>query len=135
MSLIEWDNSLSVQVAEIDGQHKQLIATINKLHAAMSTGDAAPILEQILSELSQYIKTHFATEEKYFKEFNYELSEEHIKEHKDFEQKIEKFIQDFKSNKLSVPISLLNFLHRWFIDHLEREDQKYIKCFKEHGLN
>ncbi len=38
MSLINWDNTLSVNVAEIDGQHHKLVEMINELHDAMRQG-------------------------------------------------------------------------------------------------
>ena len=47
MAFMQWNTALSVKVAEIDEQHKQLIAMINDLHSAMKTGQAK---EQRLSE-------------------------------------------------------------------------------------
>ncbi len=38
MALIDWDKSLSVNVEEIDQQHKKLIAMINELNEAMRNG-------------------------------------------------------------------------------------------------
>jgi len=40
-------------------------------------------------QLVNYGNFHFATEEKYFDEFNYEDTEEHKKRHQEFRDKLE----------------------------------------------
>lgn len=134
MSLIQWDNSMSVKVEEIDKQHKLLINTINELFDAMKAGDATPKLDHIFFRLNDYIIIHFATEEKYFHEFNYKFADEHIAEHRKFKDKIKQFTADHKAKKASLQISMLNFLHDWFRHHFSGQDQEYVQCFKEHGL-
>ena len=44
MSLITWDESLSVNVAEIDRQHQKRVAMINELHDAMKSGKGKEIV-------------------------------------------------------------------------------------------
>ena len=66
MSLIVWDDSLSVNVTEIDRQHQQLVSMLNDLHNAMKAGHGKEMLRNILSGLINYTDTHFKTEEKYF---------------------------------------------------------------------
>ena len=39
MALMTWSDNLSVKVAEIDEQHKRLIAMINELNDAMKVGE------------------------------------------------------------------------------------------------
>ena len=55
MSLIQWDNSYSVGVAEIDLQHQKLIEMINYLHKAMSEGKANDVLGHIVNELMSLV--------------------------------------------------------------------------------
>lgn len=38
MSLIQWDDNLSVNISTFDNQHKKLILMINELHEAMAQG-------------------------------------------------------------------------------------------------
>ena len=40
MSLITWNDTLSIKVEEIDIQHRRLVELINELHDAMSQGKA-----------------------------------------------------------------------------------------------
>ena len=70
MAFLDWDDSLSVNVTEIDDQHKKLIGTLNDLYDAMDDGKGNDVLGKILKELTDYTVYHFQTEENYFKKFN-----------------------------------------------------------------
>lgn len=129
MTFIEWDDSLNVQVKEIDDQHKNLIITINKAHEISSNEDK----EKILNNLIEFTRVHFSTEEKYFKKFKFEGTEEHMQEHADLILKVLKYKDLFDESKCDWN-EFLNFLKNWLEDHLKELDQKYVKCFKENGL-
>ncbi len=133
MPLITWDDSISVNIAIIDAQHKRMIDIINKMHEAMKKGEGKNVIIDILNELAQYKKMHFATEEKYFKNFNYENTETHMYEHIKFGEKIEEFKTKLEQGE-SITIELLEFVKNWLTHHIKEVDKKYIKCFNEHGL-
>ena len=59
---------------------------------------------------------------------------QHIKEHNKFKGKIVELREKFKNNELEISFELIDFLEDWLLDHLMTQDQKYVKCFKEHGL-
>ena len=130
----EWKEEYSVGIKEIDDQHKQLVATIERLSQAINAGHAKEILNDILDTLVQYAVNHFQTEEKYFDQFGYEFSDEHKKLHSEFKEKVSDFILKAKSDQIKVSFDLIDFLEDWLLDHLVSADQKYVKCFKEHGL-
>ena len=79
MALVTWNDSLSVNVAEIDQQHRKLIAMINELNDAMKIGKGKDVLGGIVNSLISYTATHFKTEEKYFAQFGYPDTEDHKK--------------------------------------------------------
>ena len=66
MSFIKWDDSLSVNVAEIDKQHKELVKLLNYLADAILEKKGNDALERTLEGLIKYAEQHFKTEEKYF---------------------------------------------------------------------
>ena len=71
---LEWEEKYSVGVLEIDTQHKKLFATINELIDIIGGHFEQLAINKVVSELLDYKKFHFATEEKYFKEFDiYEI--------------------------------------------------------------
>lgn len=133
MDLIKWDNDFSVHIKEIDEQHKKLINLINDTYEHMKNDKGQEIMPKIFEQLNTYTNEHFNTEEKYFKMFNYFDKENHIKEHQAFKRKIEEFKSS--SNKTSdLTYEILMFLSDWLHKHLIEIDQKYVECFKKHGL-
>ena len=134
MDLIEWKEDFSVQIREIDEQHKQLIKYINDVNEALLSGDCKDIIGKTLDGLLDYTVTHFGTEEKYFDMFNYEESERHKQEHQIFTSIIMKTKKAFDDGDKTVPLELLAILYNWFVDHIIKSDRKYIPCFLQNGL-
>ena len=134
--MMKWYPKYSVGFKIIDEQHRKFFETYNKLNDAYLQGEAPEKLEAVLKELTEYTEQHFATEEKYFKEFQYEGAEEHIVQHDIFRAQVANFKKKFQESKdLSQLINeIIDLLDSWLIDHVIKMDHKYIDCFKEHGL-
>lgn len=135
MKKIEWNKSLSVGVEEIDRQHKSFIDLLNELFLVFYATDRNN--SQIISIFEQafnYAKFHFATEERYFYEFNYDGAVEHIKSHRDFGVRLQEMHDQFEREKIDPTIDLMDFFEDWLVNHLNYMDKKYAKCFHEHGL-
>ncbi len=131
---LEWDDKYSVEVEEIDNQHKLMFKTINELIDAIYTTPTKEKLEPIIEQLINYKKYHFATEEKYFIEFNYEKKDDHIAKHRLFTKRLEELQGEAGEDQLTFAFKLVDFLEDWLIDHLMTVDQEYKACFKAHGL-
>lgn len=134
MSLIQWDDSFSVNVVEIDLQHKKLVEMINELHEAMRIGEGNAVLGKVIDGLVDYAVIHFQTEEKYFDKFGYPETDIHKKEHSDFAQKVAKFKDDFAIGKVCLSFEVMKFLSNWLKDHIKGSDKKYGPFFNGHGL-
>lgn len=134
MSLILWDESLGVNVKEIDTQHQKLIDLINELHDAMKGGKGKEVLQEILNGLADYTVYHFNTEEKYFAEFHYDKSVEHKGQHKEFVEKVVEFKKKFEADEVGLTIEIMHFLKDWTVEHIKGSDKEFTKCFNEHGL-
>jgi len=134
MAMIQWNDSFSVKVAEIDQQHKKLVAMINELHDAMKQGKGKNVLGKIINGLISYTATHFKTEEKYFDRFGYPEKDSHKKEHVAFVKKVSEFKDGFEKGKLSLTLEVMNFLSDWLKNHIMGTDKKYSQFFNEKGL-
>lgn len=134
--MIQWSPQYSVGVKLIDDQHKEFFASFNELYDAFLIGEAQDKLVVTLKKLSDYVEFHFATEEKYFKEFDYPEMGEHILQHNIFRTQVEEFKKHFfRENDLkSLAGELVELLDNWMVNHVVEMDQKYTTCFKEHGL-
>jgi hemerythrin len=134
MALIQWDNTFSVNVAEIDQQHQKLVALINNLNDAMKLGKGKDILVKIIDELTDYSGNHFAFEEKYFDKFGYPAAASHKLEHTNFVKKVTEFKNGFNSGQVALTIEVMNFLRDWLKNHIQGIDKQYSSFFNEKGL-
>ena len=131
MVFITWRKEFSVQIEEIDDQHKKLVAMINDLDNLR--GDKKETIEEVLMRMVEYAQFHFKTEEDYFEKFHYDKKEEHIKQHHKFLIKASEFYDKFKKDEEILDV-IASYLKTWLLEHIMISDHSYIKCFKEHGL-
>ncbi|MFZ5799128.1 MAG: hemerythrin [Desulfobulbus sp.] len=134
MALIQWNDSLSVNIAEIDQQHRKLISLINDLNEAMSKGQGRTVVGKIIQGLTEYTKSHFALEERYFVAFNYPETSRHKKEHAEFIAKVSEFRDEYEKGRLALSIDVMNYLSDWLRHHIKGVDKKYSAFFNERGL-
>ena len=126
IDFIEWKEEYSVNIEEIDNQHKRLFELLNELNSSMRIGQGRQVIDKIIKQLVSYTEYHFSIEEKYFKMFNYEFAEEHIREHQEFIEKIQKFQKEYEEGKLTVTLEVLEFLNNWIKHHILGNDKKYV---------
>lgn len=136
MDFIKWDESFSVGVKLIDAQHQKLFEMMNKLHGEVSgaTNREFESLENIILQLAAYVDFHFKTEEKFFKKYDYEKTDEHTLQHKTYADKIRGFNERYKKGEEELGEEILKFLEEWIMKHIKVNDKEYTKCFNEHGL-
>lgn len=134
MSLIEWNNDLSVGVEKIDSQHKMLIMMINGLNEAMAKGKGRDVLGKIIEGLLSYTQAHFSLEEGFFERTKYPGREPHEQEHENFTRKVSEFRDGFNSGKLGVSVEVMNYLSFWLRDHINGTDKKYTAHFNANGI-
>ncbi len=133
MEYIEWSKDYSVNVKLIDDQHKHFVGIMNLLYKKIQSNKTDRIPE-IIDEPVSYAETHFETEEKYFKEFNYDGTDEHKMEHNKLKERVSEFLSRKNTDSLNFAFELLDFLENWLVDHLANMDKKYTQCFNDHGL-
>jgi hemerythrin len=132
--VLNWDSSYSVGIQEIDNQHQKLIDIINEVEQTLVEPDNRDAVVKVLNALVFYTKDHFAREELYFRQFDYDKTDDHIAEHVDLIAQVEKLVYQFEiSGTVDIP-NMMEFLKTWLIEHILGADQEYISCFKDNGL-
>jgi hemerythrin len=135
MAYIDWLDSYSVGVVEMDNQHKKLIDLINQLHDSMKAGKGNSEISVILNGLSDYTKYHFNSEEKILQENNYPGFIFQQNKHKEFVEKLKEFQQEAGTKSLSISIQVSQFLKTWLVEHILVEDKKYGKYLNGKGIH
>ena len=123
MPFFELDVTLSVNISEIDEQHKNLIGMINVLHDSVNRNDRTKIVSEILIKLKDYFNVHFGTEEKYMDTYNYPDSLAHMSEHKTFIKEILD-LESASDGSYTPYIPVLDFLKDWLSRHIKMTDMQ-----------
>jgi methyl-accepting chemotaxis protein/hemerythrin len=133
-ALMTWDDSLSVNVAEIDGQHKELVSLINELNESMRSGRGKRALLDVFTRLKEYTVHHFATEEALFAKFNYPGRLAHEKEHERLVNSVLELEAKFQRGQVAVTNEVMDFLKKWLLNHINGTDKRYSSFFNKNGV-
>lgn len=125
MALLAWKDDYSVNINEIDEQHKKLVAMINELSDAMSQKRGKEVLDDILKRLADYTVSHFSKEENLMKTNGYPEYDEHKAKHEKMTAKVLALQDELKQGKISLSIEVMDFLKNWLDKHILGTDKKY----------
>ncbi len=131
---VDWKDEYDLGMPIIDTQHKHFLELMNQAYDAFYNKQTDEELAVLIENLKNYALLHFGTEEKYFDLFNYENKEEHVKKHLELKGKLMILMKEFHVKGGDMIPELIDFLEDWLVVHLNYEDKKYVRCFKEHGL-
>lgn len=134
MSAFAWSDKYSVNIREIDDQHKKLISMVDTLHTAMRQGQGKAALDSILKELIQYTRTHFATEERLMKLNGYPDYDAHKAKHDKMTDKVAKIYRDYQDGKVSITLDVMKFLQDWIDKHILSTDKQYAPYLNAKGV-
>ena len=135
MPLFQWTPELSVNVKEINNQHKQLVNLINLLHDSMKSGKGKDVMGKVLNDLTDYTVYHFGTEERLFQKYGYIEYPQHKKEHDDLTKQVLDVKSKFEAGQTTVTIEVMNFLKDWLNNHIKHSDKKYSAFLNSKGVN
>jgi len=132
---IDWDEKYSVNVKEIDDQHKNLLLLFNKLQDGVNTGKSKEDMGQALSDLIDHTILHFTTEEKLMKQFSFIGYVEHKRTHDALIAEAKELQEKFSQGKIVLSEEVSVFLSGWLTDHILDTDKKYGPLFQSKGVS
>lgn len=119
----EWSDEYLVGVEEVDLQHKYFVFLINKIKRYIENGIENITPYDIFSEIDNYARFHFKSEENLMLEYNYPKLGEQKAEHKKLcDHLVVKFneVEDAEDNLEQ----LYEYLLEWFYDHTTKDDRE-----------
>jgi hemerythrin len=132
--VFEWNESYSVKVEILDGQHKKLFAVLQELHEAMKLGHGREITGGVLKRLLDYTIDHFATEETLMEKCKFPGLGAHRGEHHKLTNQVLAFKKEFDTGVGNITPQLMSFLEDWLKNHIKKMDQGYSEFLNAHGL-
>lgn len=135
MALITWEEKYSVNIRDIDDQHKKLFNLLNILYDAMSVGRGNDVLGRVLSELIDYTVYHFDAEERLFQKHGYPEYIQHKKEHDNMAKQAVELREKFNLGVDGmISAEVLIFLKNWLLNHIMVTDKKYASFLNGKGV-
>ena len=130
---VGWSSELATGVAEIDNQHKEIFSRVDRLSAACSEGKGKEEVLRLLQFLEEYVKEHFAAEERLQLRNAYPEYAEHKSQHMRFISDVARLKEAFKAEgaTLSLVIMTNETLVSWLVQHIAKTDMELAKYLRE----
>lgn len=121
---VQWRDSMSVGVEQIDNQHKELLIRFDSLLSACQTGRGVEEVKSLQTFLGVYVFTHFNDEECLQRLHKYPAYEAHKAEHVYFVEQVKKLMAETEEEGVSIyhVIETNNLLLNWLLNHISKVD-------------
>jgi len=127
MAYLDWQESFSVNVKELDDQHKLLVQMINVLHQALQESRGPEVQRVIISSMVDYARAHFEAEERHMARLHYPGLQAHRREHDRFTDKALELKTRVESDGFVLTLEVSNFLRDWLQRHILSADAHYAR--------
>lgn len=130
---LQWLESMSTGIKEVDEAHKVMIEWINKLQDAMKDGKGREEVILILDFLALYAQDHFTHEEQCMNKYRCPTAKENRKAHGEFLV----FVMDMKQKIAREGVTWTSVmeinlsLSEWLRTHIMKIDIHLISCSKD----
>ena len=131
--IVQWSPTFACGIRIIDEQHKTLIDMVNGLFNHV-TGDPTSerlYFQKVIHQAVDYVKVHFATEEKIMIQTKFQGYSEHKKAHEAFVLNVVECVRDFEAGKSFTLLNFAKFLKEWILTHIAIMDKQYFTHLKK----
>ncbi len=127
----KWKSEYKIFDEMIDAEHKELFEIALRALTYHDGMDIRNHVKLTITELYNYMKTHFRNEEIYMEKIGYPELEEHKKIHASIIESMNLFIKKLPTLKiLEFEKKLIEYMDIWLIGHILYEDRKIISFKK-----
>ncbi len=132
MGLLLWDDSLRINIEEIDDQHENLFKVINQLHESLNQNGEEKDQKPVLNSFLEFIMLHYATEEQWMRKYDYPDYEDHKSKHQEYVLEIKQLVRKYKKENSELPAKdILLSLAGWHSKHIIDYDKKFGRFVKK----
>jgi hemerythrin-like metal-binding protein len=121
---VNWEVEYALGIAEMDAEHYRIIEMIKRLETVKDRPDSFPVVWKVMSDLIDYIETHFKHEEGLMERAGYPGLDGHRGLHRAFDQKV----RELRSQASLDASTVHELLQSWLAEHILKVDRDYAQC-------
>jgi hemerythrin-like metal-binding protein len=122
LSRFAWSHEFEVGLKEIDDQHRRLFELAAAFDEASRQGQGQSKIDKTLDALIDYIKLHFAFEEKQLSERGFQGLAEHARTHVALTKQVVDYIKALRTGQGVVVHDVNKLLQLWLMTHVKQHD-------------
>lgn len=126
LEIVEWDPKYSVGIEEIDNHQKKMFELFNQLIEMKQSKVESKECINMISEINEYSKLYFSTEEKYLRKKGYPDFGDHAKSHRQFTKSSISLRREVAEDIKNLTDDIINEFREWLINHILTMDALYI---------
>ena len=134
MPIVTWSQEFSVNIQEIDDQHKVIVDLINEVNDAVAGNGGPETVKQVIEQLVDYTTVHFTIEEALMRMFHYPGYEQHKQIHTKLLGRVLAFQKQYAKGNTQISSELLYFLRDWLLNHIVKVDREYSAHLLSHKI-
>lgn len=135
MALLTWNHNCTVGVRAMDDQHGILMDAMNELRLAVVRGASREQVSQLLDQLVEFTRMHFASEERLMEQTEFAGLAEHRAEHHRLLAQGLQLAHRLQYGEGVDLSSLLSFLRTSYTEHIADLDQQYGPWLNERSIH
>jgi hemerythrin-like metal-binding protein len=128
MQPFEWSEECSVDIPELDAQHRHLMELLDELLTCTHSGDSGGSARIALEKVNRYAEQHLRREELILQVRGYPGYAEHKGEHDTYREKVASL--QLHADRRDLGVRITNFLIEWWRFHILTSDQQYARFFR-----
>jgi len=133
MARLEWKPEYSVGVEAVDHEHRELIELINRIREALMSARPAVEVEEVFGDLFRTISSHFALEERFMREHNYDQLVQHKGNHEHLLDELRDTMDDHRFGREISVEQLTEVVEAWFAVHFQTHDARLHNRLGDHS--
>ena len=126
--MYEMKNEYLTGIEMIDQEHTKLIEIADKLYNLLNDQfipDKYDYILEVVGELKDYAKKHFADEEAYMEKINYKRMFTQKIQHAEFVEKMSSYNPEkIDADQKEACMDILEFINNWLVEHILENDLK-----------
>ncbi len=123
---MEWDPHFSVDIEEIDKHQKKMFGLLNDLIDLKANNVDTKECTNKVSEINDYGKLYFMSEEKLLRKNKYPDLESHQKAHRQFIKRSISLRREIAEDLENLNYEVIKEMREWLFSHILSHDAKYV---------